>query len=133
MGRRYHAMAALFGRTIVSSDVVQKGSSGIKMSYHRGVDSRVLVYVTEGFKAKEPGLTLILREACLHRWEAVTMEELVRRSKGPKNIALLLKAADEALGLQNRGRIVVLDGDAFVSWAATKFVDAQCCAWIKES
>lgn len=121
-------MAALFGKVILSSAIL-RGGNGMKLSYHAGIErGGVFVYVTDGFRNEEPGLTMILREACAHGWQAVTMDVLQARSKGTKNFCLLLRAKGEVLPRQSR--IQCLDGNELVAWAAKKFVDAQSSAWI---
>jgi len=132
IGRKYQAVAALFGRVIMSSAILQ-GGAGVKLSYQRGVDHPVFVYVTDNFKATEPGLTLILREACGQGWKAVAMDELTRRSQAFRNVALLLKGRHEEMQPMRRSRILKMDGCEFVAWVSKKFLKVDASAWVKES
>ena len=133
IGRKYRALAALFGRVIMSSAILQ-GGPGVKLTYQRGVEYPVFVYVTDSFKATEPGLTLVLREACGQGWKAVTMDELTRRSQAFRNVALLLKGKHEELLPVRRSRILKMDGDGFVDWVSKKFLRVDASAWVnKES
>ena len=126
--RKHQLMAALFGKVILSAAILD-GGNGVKLSYSAGSQLGVFVYVTDGFRNQEPGLTMILREACAHGWKAVTMNDLQARSPGPKNSCLLLRAKGEALNL-GKSRIQCLDGNELVAWAAQKFVDVKSSAWI---
>ena len=126
--RKHQLMAALFGKVILSAAILQ-GGNGVKLSYHAGIErGGVFVYVTDRFRNEEPGLTMILREACAHGWKAVTMDILQARSKGPKNFCLFLRARGEIL--QRQSRIQCLDGNELVAWAAKKIIDTKSSAWI---
>ncbi|CAK9054669.1 Modification methylase NlaIV (M.NlaIV) (Cytosine-specific methyltransferase NlaIV) [Durusdinium trenchii] len=83
--RKVRAMAALRGGVILSGGVLE-GRPGVKVTFSRGLDLPVAVYVTDEFKREEPGLTLILRHACSNGWQAVGADgvrgSIVRR-QGP--------------------------------------------------
>ena len=89
----------------------------MKITYSRGFDLPVAIYCTPNFKASEPGLTLIAREATINgSWEAVGLDGLVGRGRKP---SLVLRAATEKGPRLGRG-VLSLTGSEFVTWVTSK-------------
>ena len=89
------------------------GKAGVKLVFHRGLDIDAAVYVTNGFKASQPGLTGLLREACAHGWLACKANELKGRGRKP---SLLLRGDAEVVQGFKRTRVKSLSGVDFVRW-----------------
>ena len=87
------------------------GKSGMKIAYQRGFSLPVAVFVSNFFQEKEPGLTMLVRHACQHGWEAASKDGLKGRGRKP---SLLLKAAAEAG--QGMRRVKSLTSAQFVAW-----------------
>ena len=115
--RKVRAMAALRGGVILSGGVLE-GRPGVKVTFSRGLDLPVAVYVTDEFKREEPGLTLILRHACSNGWQAVGADGL--RGRGRKPSLILRGASESAEGLGGFRGVLCFAGSAFVAWLATK-------------
>lgn len=133
--KKYRAMAALMGRTILSGPVLD-GHGGAKLVYTAGFKCAAFVFVSDAFKRAEPGLTLILRLACAkaanesrNGWQAKTLEEACKKTSQKKQ--LVLKGKHEAIPGNRPKQVLSLTGDEFVAWATkTYFLDTRS-AWIK--
>lgn len=110
--RKVRVMAALLGSVVVSAPALC-GRGGTRLEFRRGLDMEVAIFLTDTFKAEEPGLTLIMREACHQGWKAVRMEGLKGRGRKP---SLLLKGRAETVqGFQRTGVKCMTSLD-FVQW-----------------
>ena len=61
--QKYRAFSALMGAVVLSGPILD-GQGGLKLSHKPGFKFGVSVYATNNFKKEQPGLTLLVREAC---------------------------------------------------------------------
>ena len=118
-------MAALRGGTILSGSVLE-GRSGAKVTYNSGLMLPVAVFTSNDFKRQEPGMTMILRDACSHGWQAVAVEGLRGRGRRP---SLHLKASSERV--QGVRGVLLLTGNEFVTWLTGKCVNKTLTARVQ--
>ena len=109
-------MAALVGGTLLTGSALTKGC-GFKVSFTSALRLPLALFLTPGFKRAEPGLTMILRDACTKGWQAVGLGGLAGRGRKP-SVALTVEGEQlEGLG---RG-VLCLTAQGFFSW-----IDAKC-------
>ena len=113
--RKVQFMAALTGSTVLSASVLL-GRGGVKLSYRPGHQIEAAVFVTNAFKAEEPAMTVLLREACRRGWTAVTKEGLKGRGRKP---SLLLRGEGEIIDGFGRTRVKCLTANEFLRWFTT--------------
>ena len=126
---RVKIMAALLGAVVLSASVLL-GKAGVKLEFHRGLDIDVAVFVTHAFKAAEPGLTSLLRDACRSGWHAVRANDLKGRGRKP---SLLLRQDGEVVqGFTSKSTVKCFNGVDFCRWLLRTCVNqrqgARICA-----
>ena len=119
-------MAALLGSVVLSGAVLDQGK-GIRMQCTKGLASSVAVCLTDQFKATQPGLTMILREACANGWCAVARAGLKARGR---EAALLLCGDREVESISAPRGVQCLTADAFVDWVTAKFLERGSSALV---
>ena len=109
--RKVRFMAALSGSVLMSALL---GEGGVKLVFHPGQDIKAAVFVTAAFKAEEPNLTLLLREACSRGWQAVRAEDLKGRGHKP---SFFLRGEGEAIPATfSQTRVKCFTGKEFLRW-----------------
>lgn len=122
--RKIRFMAALNGAVLLSSSVLL-GKGGTKLVYHPGQDLQIAVYVTEAFKAEDPGLTVLLREACNRGWQAVLPEQLKGRGRKP---SLFLQGAGERTQGFHNTNVKCFESADFLRWLTTTCLNKEMSA-----
>ncbi len=121
------------GGTILSGSILD-GQDGAKLCYSPCVDNKACVFASAAFQAAEPGLTLIVREACTCEdgsWTGKTLQE-VKEAKGRQN-KLVLQGPGETFPGSKPKQVCFYTGDELVAWATkTTFLSTKS-AWIKGS
>ena len=125
--RKIRFMAALNGAVLLSASVLL-GAGGTKLVFHPGRDLQVAVFLTETFKAEEPGLTVLLREACQRGWQAVTSEGLKGRGLKP---SLNLQGAGEATHAFAKTKVKCFGSADFLRWMTTTCLNKEASARVK--
>ena len=90
------------------------------MVFKKGLDMDAAVFVTDAFKEEEPGLTMILREACRRGWKPVRSADLKGRGKKP---SLLLKGGGETIEGFARTQVKCLTVADVVRWVTETCLD----------
>ena len=115
--RQPNLMAALVGGTLLTDSALTRGC-GFKLSFTSALQLPVALFLTRGFKTAEPGLTMILRDACTKGWQAVGLEGLKGRGRKP---SMALTAEGEQLQGLGRG-VLCFTAQGFLSWINAKCV-----------
>ena len=131
VSRVHKVFAALMGCVLLPSSVLS-GKPGFKLSFKNGLEEKVRVFATEGFKAEWPGLTLVIREAISKNrgWKAVTFEEATKKD-GFKWGLVLRGVRDPQHAPSRCKRLLFLTGNEFVSWATRQFMLEKESAWVQ--
>ena len=138
LARKYKAFAALMGAVILSGDVLNK-QAGLRLGHETGCNGAVSVFCTEKFITEQPGLTMLVREACERGgrcqgsggWKAKSMAEVLQ-TRGRRE-AVILHGRNEEVQVQGNNKTQKLTGDTLAAWLAKKYIDHNASAWIKGS
>ena len=125
--RNVRAMAALTGSVLLSADALV-GRGGVKLCFQRGYDIEAAVFVTDQFKQEKPGMTMLLREACVQGWKAVKAEDLKGRGRRP---SLLLRGEGEAIAGFEKTRVKCFSADEFLRWLTTSCLQKDSSGRVK--
>ena len=125
--RKVRFMAALSGGVVLSASVLL-GQGGTKLAFHPGQDLQVAVFVSDTFKVEEPGLTLLLREACQRGWRAVRAEDLKWRGLKP---SLFLRGAGEVIQGFAKTKVKCFNSVEFLRWLSTSCLNKNASAHVK--
>ena len=131
MTRAHKVFAALMGCVLLASSVLS-GTPGFKLSFKSGLEEKVRVFATEGFKTEWPGLTLVIREAISKNrgWKAVTLDEATKKD-GFKWGLILRGGRDPQHAPSRCKRLLSPTGDEFVMWATRQFMLEKESAWVQ--
>ena len=138
--QKYRAFSALMGAVVLSGPILD-GQGGLKLSHKPGFKFGVSVYATNNFKKEQPGLTLLVREACARGsaqddsgWQAVSLEDAAKNKRGKRTAPIILHGKDETVQVQGASKKCrLMTGGAFTTWVAKLYIDHQASAWIKGS
>ena len=122
VSRTHRVFGALMGCVLLSRGVLH-GRRGLKMTFMRGVDRQVRVFVTRAFSQECAALTLVIRQACgLGKgWKAVTHQEATK--KDGWKWGLVLRGQNEPSPPANKcKKILSLNADQFVAWATGEYI-----------
>ena len=126
--RKVRFMAALSGSVLMSASALL-GGGGVKLTFHPGQDIQVAIFLTGTFKAEEPCLTLLLREACARGWQPVRAEDLKGRGRKP---SIHLRGAGEAIPAGFRKtRVKLFTADEFLRWLTAAGLNKQASSRVK--
>lgn len=126
--RKVRFMAALSGSVLMSASALL-GAGGVKLTFHPGQEIQVAIFVTDTFKAEEPGMTLLLREACARGWQAVRAEDLKGRGRKP---SLHLRGAGEAIPAGfNKTRVKCFTVTEFLRWLTATCLNKTASSRVK--
>ena len=131
VSRTHRVFAALTDSVLLSASVL-KGEPGFKISFRMGVEEKVRVSATDGFKEEWPCLTLVIRDAISKGkgWKAVTLQEATQKD-GYKWGLVLRGNRDPQPASSRCKRLLSLTGNDFVQWASQQFMLEMQSAWVQ--
>eukprot|EP00435_Cladocopium_sp_Y103_P048565 s89_g14.t1 len=139
VARKYRVYSALMGATLLSGSILEE-KKGLKLSHVSGFQKPVSVFCTDKFKQEQPGLVLLVREACARGraadggWKAVSLQEAARTAGRRSSIILHGKNEKvQVAGGWNNKKTELLTGEAFAAWVSKKYIAHGASAWVKAS
>ena len=127
--RKVRFMSALNGSTMLSASALL-GQGGTKLVFNPGQDLQVALFVTDAFKREEPGMTVLLREACQRGWLPVLSPALKGRGLKP---SLLLQGAGEVTQGFAKTKVKCFGSADFLRWLTTICLKKESTARVMKS